>query len=138
MDYLRLVWLRLRAAWPVNRVVAALTPIIFVPVAGFLATWVASHFPGLPAINPTALAGIFALGAASALAAAYKWLDGWQKHEQNVAIRNSFPPGAGLVSGDVELGHPAYSDIHPDDAVPDVDDLDGEQAKVAESKRVSE
>lgn len=72
---------RVEAAWPVNRVVAVLGPIVFVPIAGFLASWTAAHFPGLPAINSNWLAGIFALGAASALAAVYKWLDGWQKHE---------------------------------------------------------
>jgi hypothetical protein len=123
------LWARLREAWPVNRVVAALTPIVFVPAAGFIATWVAVHFPGLPPIDPGWLTGIFVAGALTAGTTAYKWLDGWQKHEFVTRA-----PGVRL--GGDPLDHPASSDIHPDDAVPDIDDLDGEKGKAAEAERL--
>lgn len=75
---------QLQAKWPPNRIVAVLTPVAFVPLAGFLATWVANHFPGIPTLDPNWLSGIFVTGAASALLMAYKWIDGWQKHEARV------------------------------------------------------
>jgi hypothetical protein len=78
---------RLTAAWPINRVVVALTPLVFVPASGYVATWVPQHLPGL-GFQPTStqVLTLFLAGAGSALAAAYKWLDGWQKAEARTAI----------------------------------------------------
>lgn len=75
-------WQRLRAAFPVNRVVTILTPLVFVPVSGYVATWVPQHLPGI-GFQPSSgmVLGLFLSGATAALTAAYKWLDGWQKHE---------------------------------------------------------
>lgn len=72
---------RLQAALPVNRVVSMATPLIGVGVAAG-AAWVAQHFPGLPDFSPAALTAIAVTAFASVSAAAYKWVDGWQKHEQ--------------------------------------------------------
>lgn len=72
----------LQSKFPVNRVVVLLTPLVFVPVAGYVTSWAAVHIPGLPAINPTEVTALFGTGAATALALGYKWIDGWIKHEQ--------------------------------------------------------
>jgi len=85
-NLIRSLYARLRAAWPVNRVVALLTP-AFAAIAGYVSTWVAQHFPGVPPIDESWLAGVFIVGAASAIAAAYRWLDGWQKYEDRTAVQ---------------------------------------------------
>ena len=50
-----------------NRVVAVLTPLIFAPLAGAAAAWLAEHFPGFQ-VDPKALEEIFIAGALIALA----------------------------------------------------------------------
>lgn len=72
-------WRRVKKVWPVNRVVTVLIPFVFVPASGAITAWVAVHFPGLPHFDPTVVAGYGALGAAAALTAGYKWMDGWIK-----------------------------------------------------------
>lgn len=64
----------------INRVVVLLTP-IFAGLAGWLVQLIADNFPGHPELDSRELTALFVLGAAAALAAAWKWLDGWQKHE---------------------------------------------------------
>ena len=64
-----------------NRVVAALTPIVFVPLAGYIATLVAKHVPGVQ-IDQGQITAVFVAGALSVLPPMWKWLDGWQKYEQ--------------------------------------------------------
>lgn len=71
----------LQETFPPNRVVVLLTPLVFVPLAGTVSAWIAENFPGLQ-LSEEAVVGFAAAGALSALAAAYKWIDGWQKHEQ--------------------------------------------------------
>ena len=68
-----------------NRIVAFLTPLVFVPVAGWAAQWSAQHLPGVPNLDPAQLTGIFATGAVAALTMAFKWLQGWQQHEAREA-----------------------------------------------------
>lgn len=72
---------RLQATFPPNRIVVLLTPIVFVPASAWAAAWIAEHFPGvnLPA---GVIAGFAGAAAVSALTLGYKWLDGWQAHEQ--------------------------------------------------------
>lgn len=117
---IRDLYARLREAWPVNRVVAALTPIVFVPLAGFVSSWTADNFPGLPPMDENWLAGIFVAGAVSALAAAYKWLDGWQNYEALGRLPEVFP-----ADDDIDLSQPD-DETHPDDALleddPEMDD----------------
>jgi len=71
-----------QATFPPNRIVALLTPTVFVPVSGFLAAWVAKHFPGLPQFSSAQITGFMLVGGLAALTAGYKWLDGWQKAEE--------------------------------------------------------
>ena len=66
-----------------NRVVALLIPLA-APIAGWFATWIAIHFPGLD-IPQNALEEIFIAGALFALAPAAQWLHGWQKWETQQA-----------------------------------------------------
>jgi hypothetical protein len=66
-----------------NRVVALLIPLA-APIAGWLTTWIAIHFPGLD-IPQNALEEIFIAGALFALAPAAQWLHGWQKWETQQA-----------------------------------------------------
>jgi hypothetical protein len=63
----------LQAQLPVNRVVVLLTP-IFAALSGWIASWVAANFPGLPPLTPAEITGAFALGATAAITAAYRWL----------------------------------------------------------------
>lgn len=70
----------LQKKFPVNRVVVLLTPLAFAPAAGFVSVE-AAKLTGI-AISPATMLGLFTTGAAVAGAKAYKWLDGWQKHEE--------------------------------------------------------
>ena len=79
------IWSSIKKAWPPNRVVTMLTPLVFMPLAGWIATQVAQHFPGLPAIDSEWLTGVFVVGALGALTTAYSWLDGWKKYEAQLA-----------------------------------------------------
>jgi len=65
----------------VNRVVVLLTP-IFAGLSACIVGWVAK-FPGGPVLDGTELTALMVAGAASALGAAVKWLDGWQKDEDH-------------------------------------------------------
>jgi hypothetical protein len=63
--------------FPVNRVVAFLTP-VFAIAAGWAATQAATYLPGLLAF--------FVAGATAALVAAWQWLRGYASHEENEAM----------------------------------------------------
>lgn len=67
-----------------NRIVALLTPLVFAPLAGAIASWTAKHFPGFE-VSQSALEEIFIAGALIALAPAAQWLHGWQKYEAREA-----------------------------------------------------
>ncbi len=67
-----------------NRIVALLTPLVFAPLAGAIATWAADNLPGVD-LPPGALEEVFIAGALIALAPAAQWLHGWQKWEQREA-----------------------------------------------------
>lgn len=79
---------RAQEAFPINRVVAILTP-VFATVSGALATYAVQKLPYIATLVPNTqvvILGVFVAGAGSALAAAYKWLDGWQKHEAHLVV----------------------------------------------------
>jgi hypothetical protein len=67
-----------------NRIVALLTPLVFAPLAGAIAAWVAENLPGVE-VSASSLEEIFIAGALIALAPAVQWLHGWQKHEERQA-----------------------------------------------------
>ncbi|HKG39810.1 MAG TPA: hypothetical protein VKB25_12530 [Conexibacter sp.] len=67
-----------------NRIVALLTPLVFAPLAGAVAAWLAEHFPGIE-VDQESLQQIFIAGALVALVPATQWLHGWQKHEARQA-----------------------------------------------------
>lgn len=71
---------KLQATFPPNRIVVVLTPLVFVPAAASVSGWIAEHFPGV-AIPQGGVLGIMGAAALAALTLAYKWIDGWQKHE---------------------------------------------------------
>jgi len=74
---------RVQAAWPVNRVVAAITPLLAL-AAGGIGTYAVQKLPWIGSLVPNTQAmilGVFVTVAAAAVTSAYKWLDGWQKHE---------------------------------------------------------
>jgi hypothetical protein len=119
-----------------NRVVAFLTPIVFAPAAGAIATWLARHFPGVR-VSPDDLQSIFIAGALIALAPAAQWLHGWQKWEarqaeaqQALEIANAAPPT--LIAVDAggngalydESGE--FDELDELDALEELDDLDEE------------
>lgn len=68
----------------INRVVVFLTP-AFVGLSGWLTGLAAKYLPGAPALDSGELAAFMGLGAAAAFGAVWKWLQGWQKHEENEA-----------------------------------------------------
>lgn len=74
----------LQAKFPPNRIVVLLTPLVFVPAAGFVSAWVAKNIPGVNLSSEWVL-GVFVAGGLAALGAANKWLDGWQQHEGTIA-----------------------------------------------------
>ena len=67
-----------------NRIVALLTPLVFAPLAGAVAAWLADNVPGTN-VPQSALQEIFIAGALIALAPAAQWLHGWQKFEARQA-----------------------------------------------------
>jgi hypothetical protein len=67
-----------------NRVVALLTPLVFAPLAGAIAAWIAKHFPAVD-VSQDDLQQVFVAGALIALVPATQWLHGWQKHEARQA-----------------------------------------------------
>ena len=71
-----------------NRIVAVLTPLVFAPLAGAVATWIADNVPGTT-ISASSLEEVFIGGALIGLAPAAQWLHGWQKYEAREAEKES-------------------------------------------------
>ncbi len=70
----------LQAKFPPNRIVALLTPIVFVPASAWASAWLGKNLPGVQ-FAPEVITGFGVAGALAALTTAYKWLDGWQADE---------------------------------------------------------
>ena len=81
-----------------NRIVALLTPLVFAPLAGACATWLAKHFPGIE-VSQSDLQSIFIAGALVALAPAVQWLHGWQKYEARQADAEHEVEVANIAAG---------------------------------------
>jgi hypothetical protein len=67
-----------------NRVVTALTPLVFAPLAGAISVFAAANVPGLE-IDTAQLQAVFIAGATIAFGKAALWLKGWQAFEQRDA-----------------------------------------------------
>lgn len=103
------MWNRLITAWPPNRIVTVLGPLVFVPAAGWVAVKAAEW--GLPPIDPGFLAGIFVAGALAGLTTIKKFIDGWIAYEAQLASPDQKPvlakvhrvPPAEIKEGGVPL-----------------------------------
>jgi hypothetical protein len=84
-------------ASPISRFVALLTP-FFAILTGTIAGYIAKHIPGVTLDQPQIVAFMIA-ASTSALTAAWKWLQGWQQHEQLVAYGKTQPVKAGPPVG---------------------------------------
>jgi hypothetical protein len=110
-----------------NRIVALLTPLVFAPLAGAIAAWVADNAPGVD-VSASALEEIFIAGALIALAPAAQWLHGWQKYESREAAAvaaaemiDAAPATIDEELDDFELEEELEFD---EDELEDLDDLD--------------
>jgi hypothetical protein len=103
-----------------NRMVAALTPVVFAPLAGAISVLAAKYFPGVD-IPSGSVEAIFIAGATIAFAKAGLWLKGWQEYEKR---EGDMAPDAG---GEIDLGDdlddaPDIGDGPDLDEEPDLDD----------------
>lgn len=119
-----------------NRIVAVLTPLVFAPLAGAVATWIADNVPGTT-ISASSLEEVFIGGALIGLAPAAQWLHGWQKYEAREAEKESAielanttaaqPAAQGAMEADFEDFEDDFADIDDfEDEFEDLDELDDE------------
>jgi hypothetical protein len=73
----------------IGRFVAILTP-MFTIAAGWIAGVVAKAVPGAH-LNQSEIVSFMVAASVSAIAAGWKWLQGWQQHEQLVADGKAKP-----------------------------------------------
>jgi hypothetical protein len=73
-----------------NQLVAALTPVVFAPLAGAISVWAAKHAGAN--INASSLQAVFIAGATIALAKAALWLKGWQAYEKRQPLPHEEVP----------------------------------------------
>ncbi|HEY7630474.1 MAG TPA: hypothetical protein VH817_07235 [Thermoleophilaceae bacterium] len=110
-----------------NRIVAVLTPLVFAPLAGACASWLAQHFPGVD-VSQSDLQAIFISGALIALAPAAQWLHGWQKYEARQADAETavqVATAAGTAVPTLAAGAAMTdTDFEDDGDLTDLDDLD--------------
>ena len=109
-----------------NRLVVLLTPLVFAPLAGAVAAWLADHIPGYQ-VDQSALEEIFIAGALIALAPALQWLNGWQKHEARQADLERDLALAAAASPVTAPADPAeLSDLDDLDELAEMDEFDAD------------
>jgi hypothetical protein len=120
-----------------NRIVAVLTPLVFAPLSGAVATWIANNVPGAE-ISAKNLEEVFIGGALIGLAPAAQWLHGWQKYEARkaeeevaVEIANvASAPAEPASGGEADFEEPAepedFDMSMESDELDDLDALDEE------------
>ena len=114
-----------------NRLVALATPLVFAPLAGAVAAWLAEHFPGIE-IDQSSLEAVFIAGALIALAPAAQWLHGWQKYEarqadaaRDLAVEPKPTPEAFTASAsDEETELDDLEDLDDLESLADLEDLE--------------
>ncbi|HTP20591.1 MAG TPA: hypothetical protein VMJ65_13355 [Solirubrobacteraceae bacterium] len=67
----------------IGRLVAILTPFLAI-LAGGISGWVARTFPGVH-LDTGQIVAFMVAGTTAVLTAGFKFMAGWQQHEQNVA-----------------------------------------------------
>jgi hypothetical protein len=118
-----------------NRIVAILTPVLFAPLAGGIATWIAKNIPGAE-VSQNSLEEVFIGGALIALAPAAQWLHGWQKYEARQADRETAielanvaaPPAPTFTEQfdfEAEQDFEGLEDLDDLDEVEDFDEVEG-------------
>jgi hypothetical protein len=108
-----------------NRMVAALTPVVFAPLAGAISVLAAKYFPGVD-IPSGSVEAIFIAGATIAFAKAGLWLKGWQEYEKR-SVDVAPDAGGGVhVDDEPDLGDEPDPGAEPDlDGEPELgDELD--------------
>jgi hypothetical protein len=102
--------------FPVNRVVALLTP-VFAAAAAVGSAWLTKHFPGLPTPSSGQILGVEIAGATAAGGAALSWLKGHQQWEARIdgAERDAIK-FIGTVKDDTEkAAQPPALNVAPED-----------------------
>ena len=130
-----------------NRIVAVMTPLVFAPLAGAVATWIADNVPGAN-ISASSLEEVFIGGALIGLAPAAQWLHGWQKYEAREAEKESavelanaaaVRTAAPAAEADFDAFEEGFEDLDDfEDEFDDLDALDDElfaDDRFAESER---
>lgn len=105
-----------------NRIVALLTP-VFALAAGWSATWLADHVPGMT-VSADQLQAVFIAGALAVLAPAAQWLHGWQKYEERMVAADQVASAV-----DAAVAEPDLDDLELADDDDEVDDLEDELAE---------
>jgi hypothetical protein len=107
-----------------NRIVALLTPLVFAPLAGVIATWAAENLPGVT-VPRESIEEIFIAGALIALAPAVQWLHGWQKWEQRSQdAETAAATGFGMVVAEPSPPEDLVDEDYADLDLDELDDLD--------------
>jgi hypothetical protein len=106
-----------------NRVVAVLTPLVFAPLAGAIAAWLARHAPGVD-VQKDDIQAIFIGGALIAVAPALQWLHGWQKYEAREAHKEEVVEVASIAAAAGQDAAPPPDDSEAFDDVDEFDDFD--------------
>jgi hypothetical protein len=102
--------------FPVNRIVALLTP-VFAAAAAVGSAWLTKHFPGLPTPSSGQILGVELAAATAAGGAALSWLKGHQQWEQRIDEAERDAIGfIGAVKDDSEkAAQPPVLNVAPED-----------------------
>ncbi len=109
------IWNGIRAQLTQARVVPIVMSLVG-SLVGVVVAYAAKHGLNIDQAQATAIAGVFTIGA---LGQALNWQQGNKQYEARDA------QNAGVVE---------EYDVHPDDLIPDAEDLDSEGQKAAEAK----
>ena len=67
-----------------SQILHLLTGLVFVPVSGFVTSWVGKNFPGLPTPTSGEVTALFITGSSAALGLGIHYLHGWQVWERTI------------------------------------------------------
>jgi hypothetical protein len=125
--------------FPVNRVVALLTP-VFALVASVVSAWLLKHFPGVPLPSSAELVAGEVAGATAVVGPALSWLKGHQAYEKRLdeglivakkLEQDATKADPGLVSYVERLVEAKVKALTNDNPTPDLTGLTVETTKPA-------